>query len=104
MKIDSLSLKDTKSTVLFKMSGRERAEGLHVRDSVLFDEIVEPFVRNLFHHGVRLEPGTEVIEVDVVHALILINARKNKLFLPRRFVEMSLQALGADRLHHALHR
>ena len=43
-------------------------------------------------------------EIHLIHQLILVDARKDKFFLPGVRVDVSLEALCADGLHHALHR
>jgi hypothetical protein len=40
----------------------------------------------------------------MIHRLILIQTRKDNRLLPRRGINVALQTLRADFLHHALHR
>ena len=64
---------------------------------------VEPHVCELFLDAVRTEAFVEVFEIDEIEVLVLIKAGKDKKLFAGVRVDMPLQALGADLLHHALH-
>src|SRR5262249_61177789 len=71
----------------------------------LGDEVLEPQIGELLLHRVLPEAVVQVLPVDLVEVLVLVEAGKHDLLEPtRRRVDVLLQALGADFLHHALHR
>src|SRR6266508_5955939 len=65
---------------------------------------VDPQPRELFLHAVLVEPRTQIVEVDAVEILVLIEAGEHHALDAGYGIAMHLQALGADFLHHALHR
>src|ERR1700704_2913507 len=65
---------------------------------------VDPQPRELLLHAVLAEPGAQIAEVDAVEVLVLVEAGKYHALDAGHGIAMHLQALGADLLHHALHR
>ena len=55
-------------------------------------------------HAVLREALGEGVEIDLVERLVLVEAGEDVGRLAARWVDVRLQALRADLLHHALHR
>src|ERR1044071_7331781 len=64
----------------------------------------QPQIRQLLQHRVLAQSCAEVDEVDVVEVLVLVEAGEDERLLLRLRVDVALEALRADLLHHALHR
>ena len=73
-------------------------------DLALLEEVVEPEGRELLRGGVLAEAAPEEGEVHRVQRLVLVEAAEDERRLARRRVHVTLEALGADFLQHALHR
>ena len=63
----------------------------------------QPPRRHLLLHAILLQAFVEIPKVHLIQRLILIKAAKHHGFLARGGIDVALQALGADFLHHALH-
>src|ERR1044071_2018360 len=64
----------------------------------------QPEIRELLKYRVLAQARAEVREVDVVEVLVLVEAGEDERLLLRLRVDVALEALRADLLHHALHR
>ena len=65
---------------------------------------VDPEFGELLLHAVLLQAGAEVAPIDFVERLVLIEAGEDHGLFAGFGILVHLQALGADLLHHALHR
>src|SRR4051812_21220105 len=65
---------------------------------------VDPQLGQLFLRAVLRQPPAQGAEIDPVEVLILVEAGEDDRLGAGRRIEMALQALSADLLHHALHR
>ena len=65
---------------------------------------VDPQRREFFLDGILAEALVEGVEIHAVEGLVLVEAGEDHRFLAGRRVAVGLEALGADLLHHALHR
>src|SRR5438105_11632520 len=78
---------------------------LHLRDCFASgQQSRQPEVRQFLQHGVLTQAGAQIHEIHFIELLILIEAREDERFLPADRIDMALQTLCADLLHHALHR
>ena len=78
--------------------------GQIISTCLLCQQVVKPQIRHFFLHGVCAQTIIEVFEIDLVEYLILIEARENRFCLFAGYrIDMFLQALCTDFLHHALH-
>src|SRR5205823_12235173 len=65
---------------------------------------VDPCLCQLLLGAVLRQPPPQCAEIDAVEILVLVEAGEHHRLRAGRRVVMALQALGADLLHHALHR
>src|SRR5204862_6934886 len=65
---------------------------------------VDPCLCQLLLCAVLRQPPPQGAEIDAVEILVLVEAGEHHRLGAGRRVVMALQALGADLLHHALHR
>ena len=65
---------------------------------------MDPSGGQFFLRCILRQAITQAIEIHVIELLVLIEARKDYGVLPGIWVDVALQALGANFLHHALHR
>ena len=81
-----------------------RALRVRQRRRRLRQDVRQPQVGDFFLHAVLLQPAAQVVEVDAIELLILVIAGEDELLAAGRRVDVPLQALRANFLHHALHR
>jgi hypothetical protein len=53
---------------------------------------------------IRPQPVIQIFEINKIEMLVLIETREDEKFFARVRVDVPLQTLGADFLHHTLHR
>ena len=68
------------------------------------ERAVQPQVCQLFLNTISPQTLVQIFEVDEIEMLVLVKAREYEKFLAGVRVDVTLQALGADLFHHALHR
>ena len=68
------------------------------------EEMFEEQVGDLLLHRVLTQPRMQVGEIDAVQFLILVVAGEDEFLAAGRRIDVALQTLRADFLHHALHR
>src|SRR4029077_7760880 len=64
----------------------------------------QPEFGQFLQHRVLAKAGAQIDEVDFIELLSLIEAREDERFFSADRIDMPLQALRADLLHHVLHR
>jgi len=67
-------------------------------------KMIDPQRRQLFRGAVLAQPAVQVGEIDRFQQLIPVKTAENERFLFRFRVHVTLETLGADFFHHALHR
>src|SRR5690349_5074860 len=77
---------------------------LHASQTGPGEQVIEPDVRQLLLHRVLPQPRRQIWKVDPIQLLILVEAREDDRFRAGARIDVLLQALRADFLHHALHR
>src|SRR5688500_1991614 len=77
---------------------------LDVREIERPQQVIEPEGRQLLLHRVLPQADVQVMEIDVIHQLVLVEAGEDELLAAGGGIDVALQALRADLLHHALHR
>ena len=70
----------------------------------LLEAAVDPQRRQLLLEAVLRQALAQAGKIDAIESLILVEAGEDDGFLAGRGILLHLQALGADFLHHALHR
>ena len=65
---------------------------------------VYPLHSQFFLHRILPQARFQAGEIDAIQRLILIETGKDVRRLAGLGIDLRLQALGADLLHHALHR
>src|SRR6478752_703981 len=83
---------------------RPAGRSLRVREVLPAAQMIEPQAGELFLDAVLPQSGREVREVDPIHLLVLVDAREDDRLHAGDGIDVLLEALRADFLHHALHR